>query len=96
MFFLYVLCAFFRHLTLLFGEFFIPASIRSTRDANEVVLQVLASFVDTFHCTQNLTCRKRGTVVNTGTPVFLLASNEFFRQSFGFPVGLELRSPPKI
>ena len=52
-FFLCVLCTFFRHLTLLFGEFFISASIRRTRDSNEVVLQALASFLDTFHCTQN-------------------------------------------
>lgn len=92
-----VFCAlFFAQLTFLFGEFFIPASIRSTHDANELVQQALASFLDTFHCTQNLTCRERGTVVNTGTPVFSWASNEFFRQFFGFPVGLKLRSPPKI
>ena len=57
-FFLCVLRSFFRDLTLLFGEFFIPASIRSTGAANEVVPQALASFLDTFHCIQNLTCRK--------------------------------------
>lgn len=47
-----VLCSFFRHLTLLFGEFFIPASIRSTRDANEVdKLWHLSLILSTVHKT---------------------------------------------
>ena len=91
-----VFALFFQAPCAVFGTFFIPASIPSTWNANELVQQALASFLDTFHCTQNLTCRERGTVVNTGTPVFSWASNEFFRQLFGFPVGLKLRSPPKI
>lgn len=43
-----------------------------------------------------LNLSQEGIVVNTGTPVFSWASNEFFRQLFGFPVWLKLRSPPKI
>lgn len=85
-----VFALFFQAPCAVFDAFFIPASIPSTWDANEVMLQALASFLDTLHCTQNLTCRKRGTVVNTGTLVLTWASNEFFRQLFAFPVGLKL------
>ena len=77
--------SFFRHLALFSVRFSSrPPLSPSTWDANEVMLQALASFLDTFHCTQNLTCRKRGTVVNTGTLVLTWASNEFFRQLFGW------------
>ena len=96
MFFLCVLCSVFRHLTLFFGEFSIPASIRLGTQMRWRGATSFSIFSWYFPLYTKLNLSQKGILVNTGTPVFTQASNEFFRQLFGFPQIKWFRPLPTI